>query len=75
MPTLPISKIKVRNRYRKNLGDIQSLAASIEDVGLLHPIVVRRDGRLIAGERRLEACKSLGLKKVPVTVVDIESDH
>ncbi len=25
--------------------------------GLLHPVVIRRDGRLIAGERRLEAFK------------------
>ncbi len=72
MSSLPISKIRVRSRYRKNLGNIQSLAASIEEVGLLHPIVVRRDGRLIAGERRLEACKTLGWRNVPVTVVDID---
>ncbi len=72
MSSLPISKIRVRSRYRKNLGDIRSLAASIEEVGLLHPIVVRRDGRLIAGERRLEACKTLGWRNVPVTVVDID---
>ena len=55
MPKLAINKIKVRNRYRKNLGDISSLAVSIEEVGLLHPIVVRPDGRLIAGKRRLAA--------------------
>ena len=50
MTKLPIGKIKVRNRYRKTLGDIQSFAASIKELGLLHPIVVRPDGRLIAGE-------------------------
>ncbi len=72
MPTLPISRIKVRSRFRKSLGDIQSLAASIKDVGLLHPIVVRRDGRLIAGERRLRACQLLGWKHVPVNVIDID---
>ena len=59
MSKLPISKIKVRNPYRKSLGDIDTLAASIKEVGLLHPIVVRPDGRLIAGERRLVACKRL----------------
>jgi ParB-like nuclease domain/MT-A70 len=69
---LPISKIKVRNRYRKSLGDIDTLAASIKEVGLLHPIVVRPDGRLIAGERRLVACKRLGWKSVPVTRVDLK---
>jgi ParB-like nuclease domain len=72
MPNLPISRIKVRSRYRKNLGDIQSLAASIQEVGLLHPIVVRRNNRLIAGERRLQACKLLGWKNVPVRVIDID---
>jgi ParB/RepB/Spo0J family partition protein len=69
---LPIQNIQVRNRYRKNLGDIKSLADSIKDVGLLYPIVVRPDGRLIAGERRLEACKLLGWKTVLVTLVHID---
>ena len=69
---LPISKIKVRSRYRKDLGDLAGLAASIKELGLLHPVVVRDDGRLIAGERRLAACKLLGWKTVPVTVIDID---
>jgi hypothetical protein len=34
--------------------------------------VVRPDGRLIAGERRLAACKKLGWTSVPVTVVDLK---
>jgi ParB family transcriptional regulator, chromosome partitioning protein len=72
MTRLPINKIRVRNRHRKNLGDISSLAASIKDIGLLHPIVVRPDGRLIAGERRLKACKHLRWKSVPVTFVDLK---
>jgi ParB-like chromosome segregation protein Spo0J len=38
---------------------------------LLHPIVVRQDGCLIAGERRLRACELLGWRNVPVTVIDI----
>ena len=72
MPKLSVAEIQVRGRYRKILGDIKSLAGSIADVGLLHPIVVNSNGRLIAGERRLEACKLLGWKSVPVTVVDID---
>ena len=72
MGKLPINKIRVRNRYRKNLGDIGPLAASIKELGLLHPIVIRPDGRLIAGERRLAASKSLGWKTVPVTRVDLD---
>jgi N6-adenosine-specific RNA methylase IME4 len=72
MAKLAINQINVRNRYRKNLGNIESLAASIKELGLLHPIVVRPDGRLIAGERRLAACKRLGWKTVPVTYVDLK---
>jgi ParB-like chromosome segregation protein Spo0J len=69
---MSIANIKIGTRHRKDLGDIEGLARSIADVGLLHPIVVRADGTLIAGERRLEACKQLGWTDVPVTVVDLD---
>ncbi len=39
----------------------------------MHPIVVRNDRRLIAGRRRLAACRRLGWKSVPVTYVDLEN--
>ena len=48
-----IDEIIVGKRHRRDLGDIASLAKSIDAHGLLHPIVVTCDGRLIAGERRL----------------------
>ncbi len=55
---------------------IASLAASIREVGILQPIVVRRagDGRyeVIAGERRLRAAKLAGLATVPVVLRDSE---
>jgi ParB family chromosome partitioning protein len=57
--------------HRRALGDIDSLARSIAEVGLLHPIVVRADGVLIAGTRRLAGCRALGWSDVPVTVVDL----
>jgi hypothetical protein len=67
-----IASIKIGIRHRKDMGDIAGLAASIAEIGLLHPIVVRADGTLIAGERRLEACKQLGWVDVSVNVVDID---
>src|ERR1017187_6028310 len=70
-PTLPIDQIEVGFRYRKDLGDVRVLADSIAEVGLLHPVVVTSSGRLIAGQRRLQACRQLGWKDVPVTVVDL----
>jgi ParB family chromosome partitioning protein len=69
----PIDSIRVGERHRKELGDVEALAASIADVGLLHPVVVNADGERVAGERRLEACKLLGWKEVPVTVVDLDA--
>jgi ParB family chromosome partitioning protein len=67
---LPITSIVVNIRFRKDMGDIAALARSIGELGLLHPIVVCPDGRLLAGERRLRACVLLGWTEVPVCIVD-----
>src|ERR1043166_4054232 len=66
-----IEKIQIGFRYRKDLGDLRTLADSIAEVGLLHPVVVTPEGRLIAGQRRLEACRALGWPEIPVTIVDL----
>ena len=66
-----IDQVQIGYRYRKDLGDVRSLADSIAEVGLLHPIVVTPEGRLIAGQRRLEACRKLGWVEIPATVVDL----
>jgi ParB/RepB/Spo0J family partition protein len=71
--TRAISSIRVGKRHRRDLGDIDQLAASINDIGLLHPVVIARDGTLIAGHRRFEACKRLGWKLLPVNIVDIDA--
>lgn len=64
-----IEEIQVVGRHRKDLGDLSGLAASIRERALLHPPAVTPGGRLIAGQRRLEACRMLGWTDVPVTVV------
>jgi ParB-like chromosome segregation protein Spo0J len=69
---IKVSEIHVPRRIRQHLGDIESLMANVEDVGLLHPLPVRRDGKrvvLVAGARRLEACRRLGWGIVPVHFV------
>lgn len=71
--TWAIDSIRIGERHRSDLGDIPGLARSINEVGLLHPVVVRPDGTLIAGERRLAACRMLGWQSVPVTAIDLES--
>jgi ParB/RepB/Spo0J family partition protein len=54
------------------MGDIDGLARSIASVGLLHPVVVTPDGTLIAGGRRMAACRTLGWSEIPVTEVDLD---
>ncbi|MGI6551105.1 MAG: ParB/RepB/Spo0J family partition protein [Syntrophomonadales bacterium] len=55
--------------------EIRELAGSIHEVGLIQPIVVRKVDRgyeLVAGERRLRACKLLGLTEIPALVMDLD---
>ena len=70
-----ISKIKT-NPYqpRKFFSEsaIKELALSIREVGLLQPITVRETTsgyELVAGERRLRACKMLGMKEISAIVI------
>ena len=63
-----VDAIRVEDRARAEYRNIDSLAGSIETLGLLHPLVVTPDFMLIAGGRRLEAVKALGWEHVPVTV-------
>lgn len=69
---LPIEQVKVGSRFRKDMGDVSALAKSIEELGLLQPIVVSEAKELIAGERRLQACRSLGWAEIPATVVNLQ---
>ena len=48
-------------RARKELGDIDELTKSILIKGQISPILITKDNELIAGERRLRACQSIGI--------------
>ena len=50
--SMPIAAIRVGRRTRRDMGDIDGLAVSMDELGLLQPIVIKPGGRLIAGERR-----------------------
>jgi ParB-like chromosome segregation protein Spo0J len=69
-----IEEITVGQRARTDLGDLTELINSIEEFGLLHPIVITLDRKLIAGGRRLEACRKLGMIRVPVSVAEHIAD-
>ena len=65
-----IYKINVKDRIRKDFGDITELAEDIQENGLINPPVVipEEDGTytLLAGERRLRALKLLGKEDIEV---------
>lgn len=71
---VPISQISANpDQPRKNFSqqELEELADSIKRNGLLQPILVCTKGEgyeVIAGERRLRACKLAGIKKVPIIV-------
>ena len=66
-----------KNQPRKNFDKekIAELALSIQEHGLVQPLIVVKDGgfyKIVAGERRWRACKSIGLKSVPVIVKEYD---
>ncbi len=72
---LPIADIVVGERRREDYGDIDALAASIREHGLIHPIVVDDRNRLVAGGRRLRACAAIGMASVEVRTLGDLSDE
>ena len=72
---VPIQNVKPNRRQPRSIFDdeaLQELAASIREIGILQPPVVRRVGEneyeLIMGERRLRAAKLAGLSTIPVII-------
>ncbi len=61
---------------RKTLRDIEALAESIRERGILEPILVRptEDGhfQIIAGERRFHAARQVGLTMIPCVELDVD---
>lgn len=72
--SLPLDEIRpnpYQPRREFSQEQLEELAASIREHGVLHPIVVRRkDGayELVAGERRWRACRLLGWERIPAIV-------
>ena len=69
-----IDDIKIKKRVRRDLGDLEALKESLRLYGLLNPITLNSKYELIAGERRLEAAKSLGWERINAIVLDKNVD-
>lgn len=73
VPANAIAPNPKQPRSRFDDDTLRELAASIREVGILQPIVVRRTGQgyeVVTGERRLRAAKLAGLATVPVVLRD-----
>ena len=71
---MKIEEIIVGTRVRQEAGELTLLKQSIKTVGLVNPIVVNEKNELLAGFRRLQACKELGMTDVEVKVIKMEGD-
>jgi hypothetical protein len=69
-----MESIRVGKRMRP-LGDINALVGSIRELGLLNPITVTRDCRLVSGLHRLAAFKALGRRTIPAVVLALGRDE
>jgi ParB family chromosome partitioning protein len=68
-----INDIIIKKRIRRDIGDISDLMESISKFGLLNPITVTETKELIAGYRRLQACKALGLEEIECRLMPVQS--
>lgn len=72
----PIREITpYENNPRNNDSAVDAVAASIREFGWQQPIVVDKDGVIIAGHTRYKAARKLGLTEVPVVVADKLTDE
>ena len=75
---LPIGELRPDPANPRRISDdeLESLTRSIREFGLIDPIIARRENKVvIGGHQRLLAARKLGIKKVPVVLVDLSEDQ
>ena len=73
MELLALDQIIVTNPYLRTNTDIDSLIKSVDTVGLINPLTINDKNELLAGGRRYQALKELGMTEAPVQRVDRSS--
>jgi len=69
--TVERSQIEIGERHREDYGDINDLAESMKQEGIIQPLAVKRNGerfKLLAGGRRIKAAEKAGITEIPVRV-------
>lgn len=77
---LPVKDILIGENMRKsqNVHAAKELEENIKLVGILEPLVVRKDTKgftLIAGFRRMAAAKNIGIKEVPCSIMELTDEE
>lgn len=70
--TMKVSDLapSARNARKHSPGQIDKIASSIKEFRFINPVVVDKDGGIIAGHGRVLAAKKLGMESVPVVLAD-----
>lgn len=70
------SEIKIGKRFRSEVGDLDGLKGSYEKVGLLQPIIITPEKRLLCGLRRLKAWKEkFGDEPIEVKIIEVKDER
>ena len=75
---LPIGDLRPDPANPRRISDeeLESLTRSIREFGLIDPIIARREDKVvIGGHQRLLAARKIGLKQVPVVLVDLSEEQ
>jgi len=67
-----LDAIIIESRGREDFGDLDTLADSIKETGLIHPIVLDRNMRLISGYRRFKAHQILKRATIRAEILDLD---
>src|SRR5580692_7204873 len=69
---MPLASLKpyARNPHTHSAKQIRQIADSIKEFGFTNPILVDRDGGVVAGHGRIEAAELLGMPEVPTVRLD-----
>ena len=62
--------IPYENNARINDKAIDIVANSIQEFGFRNPVIIDKNKVIVAGHTRVEACKKLGIDKVPCIIAD-----
>ena len=74
--TVSIKKLKSHPKNPRLHPDsaLERLTKSIEEFGWTNPVLVSKDGYILAGHARVKAAEKAGLKEVPVIYLDLEGE-